>query len=159
MTAKIGSIRSVIPAFIALSLLQTDAAATDIPGVQPYAYDQPQVNFALVESGDTPLTDGLWGDFNLKGLLDTGASGVVIDPYYTDSFLGLGLSIYEWGGQPGRVQRCSGRRQRRLQPVRQPGASNRALRAAGQYQQFRRVHHCVRSERRPGACRSGPSER
>ena len=64
-----------------LALYCASIQAVEIPDVLPISYDQPQIYGALVRSGDTPLMQYLTGRFSyFKAFLDTGASGIVLDP-------------------------------------------------------------------------------
>jgi hypothetical protein len=80
-----------------LTLLPLAGTATEIPGILPVAYDQPQIYGALVRSGDTPLVQELLGDAYFKAFLDTGASGIVLDPFYAGE-LGFNLTPYQYNG-------------------------------------------------------------
>jgi hypothetical protein len=75
------------------ALLAALTSANDIPGVQAAAHDQPQLNGALVRSGDTPLIQYLFGVSYFMAFLDTGASGIVLTPFYAVR-LGFDLPPY-----------------------------------------------------------------
>ena len=80
---------------ITLLLAPPGAHAVEIPGVHAVAFDQPQINAALARPGEsTPIDNGLLGGFNFKAFLDTGASGVILDPFYASSITGYGLPSY-----------------------------------------------------------------
>lgn len=80
-------------------LMQQHAQATDVPGVHPAAWDQPQVSFALVRPGDECPRGGiLLFDVTYKALLDTGASGVVLDSQYASPIF-YDLPLYDHLGQ------------------------------------------------------------
>lgn len=69
--------------------------AIDIPGVQHVAWDQPQINAAMVRP---PAADPLECldiciGFNFSAILDTGASGIVLAPVYAG---GLGFDLLEY---------------------------------------------------------------
>ena len=72
-----------------LCLGAIDAAAIEIDGTQPLAFDQPQVNAVLQpEAGGQPygFSFGGFSTFNITGFLDTGASGIVISQSTADGF-------------------------------------------------------------------------
>jgi hypothetical protein len=65
------------------------APAVEIDGVQPLAFDQPQVNVALQpDAGGSPygFSFGGFSTFNITAYLDTGASGVVISSSTAEGF-------------------------------------------------------------------------
>jgi hypothetical protein len=78
--------------------LATSAAAfgVDVQGVQPIAFDQPRVFGALLPAGGTTPYTGLdiFGDpsFTIQAFLDTGSSGIIIDPR-TASALGVPVTL------------------------------------------------------------------
>jgi len=61
----------------------SSAFAVDIDGIQPFAFDQPQVNGVLLPAGSgVPYTGKDILDnptFNIQAFLDTGSSGIIID--------------------------------------------------------------------------------
>ena len=84
----------------ALLLYSAAGYAVDIPGVKHSAWDQPQINAAIVRPPATdPLTCFVCNGtdaFNFSAILDTGASGVVIAKDYADDLVGFDLTRYEY---------------------------------------------------------------
>jgi hypothetical protein len=72
-----------------------------IDGVQPAAFDQPQIHAAIYRSGDTqPISasDGSGGtSFDVQAFLDTGTSGFVLSH---ETAQGLGIASEQVNGQP-----------------------------------------------------------
>src|SRR5205807_9906612 len=84
-----------------LELRQLLSAAYVIDGVQPAAYDQPQIHvlFRQTATGSPLIADDGLGDtsFDVTGFLDTGSSGVVISQ---ETAQGLNIQSSTFNGQP-----------------------------------------------------------
>jgi hypothetical protein len=75
-------------AILILTSLAATTWAVEIQGVQPIAFDQPQIEMMLqpAAGGNPYLDDEGFGIklFNITAFLDTGSSGIVIDPRTAD---------------------------------------------------------------------------
>ena len=92
---RVAELRKVLMALTVFAAASPPAQAVDIQGVQPIAFDQPQINVMLqpAAGGNPYMADlGLGVDvFNITAFLDTGSSGIVIDPR-TATPLGIPLA-------------------------------------------------------------------